>query len=52
MLNEEEEHDRTNVSQLYNLNTVDSRILDDTNDAMACTMPWKGMSAQGTLGGN
>ena len=46
---EDDEHDRTNISQLYNLNTVSSRILDDTNDGLAASAPWMGMQAQGPL---
>ena len=46
---DDDEQDRTNISQLYNLNTVSSRILDDTADGMPASAPWMGMSAQGPL---
>lgn len=36
---EDDENDRTNISQLYNLNTVDSRILEET-DGLGSTIPW------------
>ena len=32
---EGEDQDHTNVSQLYNLNTISSRILDETVDGLA-----------------
>ena len=42
---DEDENDRTNISQLYNLNTISSRILDDTNEGGVSAAPWMGLAA-------
>ena len=47
---EEDENDRTNISQLYNLNTISSRILDDTNEGGVSAAPWMGLAASAGAG--
>ena len=42
---EGDDQEHTDVSQLYQLNTLNSRILDETADGIA-QVPWMTMSAQ------